>query len=33
MDNVPFADVASWLVTLSVENGVVIDQAALEQTA
>ena len=33
MDNVPFADVASWLETLSVENGVVIDQAALEQTA
>ena len=33
MDNVPFADVASWLETLNVENGVVIDQAALEQTA
>ena len=33
MDNVPFADVAFWLETLSAENGVVIDQAALEQTA
>ncbi|EAZ99879.1 type II secretion system protein GspM [Marinobacter sp. ELB17] len=33
MDNVPFADVASWLETLSVESGVVIGQAALEQTA
>lgn len=32
MDNVPFSDVASWLETLSVENGVVIDQAALEKT-
>jgi len=33
MDNVPFSDVASWLETLSVENGVLIDQAALEKTA
>jgi general secretion pathway protein M len=33
IDNVPFSDVASWLETLSVENGVVIDQAALEKTA
>jgi general secretion pathway protein M len=33
MDNVPFSDVASWLETLSVENGVLINQAALEKTA
>ncbi|WP_228702972.1 type II secretion system protein GspM [Marinobacter gelidimuriae] len=33
MDNVPFPDVASWLEILSVENGVLIDQAALEKTA
>jgi len=33
MDNVPFADVAFWLETLGSENGVVVDQAALEQTA
>jgi len=33
MDNVPFSNVASWMETLSVENGVLIDQAALEKTA
>lgn len=31
MDNVPFADLASWLEALSAKNGVLIDQASLEQ--
>lgn len=33
VDNAPFANVASWLETLSLENGVVIEQAALGQAA
>ncbi len=33
MDNVPFADVAAWLESLNAQNGVVIEQAALEQAA
>lgn len=33
MDNVPFADVAAWVESLNAQNGVVIEQAALEQAA
>lgn len=31
LDGVPYADVASWLERLNTENGVVIDQAAMDR--